>query len=299
MDGMLSKSPFQSFFRWRSQHRLTVLAYHGIKDVYTFDQQLDYLVEHLHPVSLQEVLAAIDNDQSLSSGATLITFDDGERTLYEVGLPLLQARGIPAVAFVIVGLIDTDKPYWWTEVEVLIQNGGRTTLITETDPLRIIRHMKNVSDDLRMKILAELRSSVSPELLIMLPQLSGQELREMERAGIAIGSHTMTHPCLSQCSPTKVRKEIKAAHEGLMEILGHPPSSFAYPNGDIHPAALQILRELDYQAAFLFDHRLSQMPPSDPLHISRLRVDSTTPMDRFRIILSGFHPALHRARGGV
>jgi hypothetical protein len=50
--------------------------------------------------------------------------------------------------------------------------------------------------------------------------------------------------------------------------------------------------------AFLFDHRLAPLPLREPLRISRLRVNSDTSTDRFRIILSGLHPTVHRVRGG-
>ena len=43
----------------------------------------------------------------------LLTFDDGDRSLYVDGLPLLRAYGVPAVAYVIAGLIGTDEPFWW------------------------------------------------------------------------------------------------------------------------------------------------------------------------------------------
>ena len=37
--------------------------------------------------------------------------------------------------------------------------------------------------------------------------------------------------------------------------------------------------------------------PGHPLRLSRVRVNSDTSLDRFAIILSGLHPALHHARG--
>jgi hypothetical protein len=57
------------------------------------------------------------------------------------------------------------------------------------------------------------------------------------------------------------------------------------------------LSNLCYSAAFLFDHRHAR-PGSHALRISRLRVNSTTSIDRFAAILSGLHPAVHKARGG-
>jgi peptidoglycan/xylan/chitin deacetylase (PgdA/CDA1 family) len=128
--------------------------------------------------------------------------------------------------------------------------------------------------------------------------LRREELPILASAGMSVGNHTYSHPCLSRCTDEEVRLEILEAHRILTETIGAAPLSFAYPDGDWDPRGASILEEFGYQAAFQFDHRLSESSPRDPLCISRLRVDSTASLNRFRIILSGLHPALHRLRGG-
>ena len=130
-----------------------------------------------------------------------------------------------------------------------------------------------------------------------MPQLQREELPVLEAGGITVGNHTLTHPCLHQCDETTIRHELEASQRILAEALGHAPRTLAYPNGDHDPRVRRAVAELGFEAAFLFDHRLSAKPPEDPLRISRLRVNADTPMDRFKIILSGLHPALHRLRG--
>jgi peptidoglycan/xylan/chitin deacetylase (PgdA/CDA1 family) len=101
---------------------------------------------------------------------------------------------------------------------------------------------------------------------------------------------------LDHCSDETVKEEIVRTHDFLVDV-GIAPSSFAYPNGNFDPRAAQVLKELEYEAAFLFDHRIGTFPVVDRLQISRIRVDSTTSVNRLRIILSGLHPALHHALG--
>jgi peptidoglycan/xylan/chitin deacetylase (PgdA/CDA1 family) len=84
----------------------------------------------------------------------------------------------------------------------------------------------------------------------------------------------------------------------LTAVLGHAPRAFAYPNGNFDARAEQVLKEQAYQVAFLFDHRLTPTILADPLRISRLRVSTTTSLDRFAAIVSGLHPAVHHAQGG-
>jgi peptidoglycan/xylan/chitin deacetylase (PgdA/CDA1 family) len=122
---------------------------------------------------------------------------------------------------------------------------------------------------------------------------------ELEAGGIEIGNHTMTHPCLDRCDDDTVDRQVRGAHEFLRNALGRAPRAFAYLNGNWDVRAHRVLAAEGYQAGFLFDHRLSALMPPDALRISRLRVGTQTGLDRFAAIVSGLHPAVHRARGGA
>ena len=129
------------------------------------------------------------------------------------------------------------------------------------------------------------------------PQLRPEDLRELESGGIAVGSHTLTHPCLTHCDVERLELEVAEAHAVLTRALGHPPTAFAYPNGDWDGRAIDAVRRAGYHVAFAFDHRLQSMPPTEPLAISRVRVYPAASLDRFRITVSGLRPALHHALG--
>jgi peptidoglycan/xylan/chitin deacetylase (PgdA/CDA1 family) len=287
LDGLLVRSPAQWAFHRRARARLAVLAYHAVDDPTRFAGHLDVLVRDAHPVTLEQVVAAERGRRPLPDHAVLVTFDDGARSVYDTALPFLRERGVPAAAFVVTGMLDGDEPYWWTEVEARAGTEGAA----------LVRRLKEADDDERLRALAELRR-VASRPAPRVPHLRRRELPELEAAGIAVGSHSHTHPCLPRCGDSKIRAEVADAHAVLTEALGHEPLAFAYPNGDCDARARQAVDAHGYELAFLFDHRLASMPPPDRLRVSRLRVDSTTSIDRFRTILSGLHPTLHRLRGG-
>jgi peptidoglycan/xylan/chitin deacetylase (PgdA/CDA1 family) len=289
-------SPVQVAFMLQAVRRLTVLAYHGIDDAASFRHQLTYLARATRPVSLDEVLTAMRGGRSLPARAVLLTFDDGHRSLLETGLPLLQERGFPAVAFIVPGVLDTDQPFWWTETEQLLGQGGRSERYPGLTPAAMVWRLKRVPDAERLEVIAELRETAngpSPRT----PQLRRAELPLLEGAGITIGNHSVTHPCLPHCDDAKAVAEVTEAHRLLRDALGREPAAFAYPNGDWDQRAEQALAAAGYETAFLFDHRSNPSTPRHPLRISRLRVNSTTSLGRFAMIVSGLHPALHRARG--
>jgi peptidoglycan/xylan/chitin deacetylase (PgdA/CDA1 family)/O-antigen ligase len=295
VDAGLSRSPLQAVFQWRAERKLSVLAYHGIEQRERFEEHLAYLRGNAHPVSLEEVLDAIEGRRGLPLRAVLVTFDDGDRTVLDEALPTLRSAGIPGVAFVVAGLLDTDDPFWWEEVERLVLAGARLPELNGQGAAHAVRALKNIPDERRVRVIQDLRSQ-RPDVRVRRPQLRATDLAALESDGIAVGNHSMTHPCLGRCADGAVREEIAEAHRVLESVLGHPPRSFAYPDGDWDPRADAWLRELGYQAGFLFDHRVSTLPMADSLRISRLRVNSGTRMDRFRTILSGLHPAIHHLR---
>ena len=286
---MLARSPVQlAMNTWR--RRLAVLAYHGVDDPVQLARHLDWLGDHAAVVSLEQVTDAVRFGAPLPPRAVLLTFDDGEPSVLDHGAPLLRERGMPAVAFVVAGLVDTDTAFWWTEVEELATEVGAD----RGDTAGLVRRMKALPDGQRRHEIERLRERAGHAAVRR--QLSPEELRKLELDGIAVGNHSLTHPCLDRCDDTTLRTEVHQAHEVLTEMLGHPPTAFAYPNGNVDGRVRGVVASAGYTTAFGFDHRLVSRH-ADPLCVSRVRVDSSTRLDRFRTLVSGVHPALHHLRG--
>lgn len=294
-DAVLDRSPLQAAWRRASEGALAVLTYHQIPDAGTFARQMDLLIEMREPVDLATVVEALDG-RPLPSRAALVTFDDLDRSVLDNALPALRERGVPAAAFVVAGHLDTDSPFWWEEAEALAAAGGRATGFTGGSPAELVRHLKTVPNGERLAAIEELRETARTPA----PRrrhVQTDELRRLEREGVAIGNHTVSHPCLPRCSKPEIHREVAEGHERLAAALGHPPLAFAYPNGDEDPRVTAAVGATGYRAAFLFDHRLCRWPPKDPLRLSRLRTNPRAGAHRFRTILSGLHPFLHHAVG--
>lgn len=297
-DALLRHSPAQVWFHRRAADRLAVLGYHGVEDSAVFEAHLDLLQQRFVPVSLERVEEAAHGGWALPAHSVLVTFDDGDRSVYTHALPLLVARGIPAVCFVIPGLVGTETPFWWDEVEHLVRHGGTTHRVSPTRPAITVHTLKLLPEHERQLALAELRTTAT----VPSPwqrQLTGVELRELEEGGVIVGNHTMTHPCLDRCDDDQVRTEVLEAHDRLTELIGRPPTCFAYPNGNADERAHRFLAQVGYRSGFLYNHRLAALGACHPLRIDRLRVSSQTSVDRLETILSGLHPALFRAGRSV
>ena len=99
---------------------LRVLMYHKVNDLSpnpitvptaVFAQQMELLGELGYVVvSLDDVLDHYLEGTPLSERAVLITFDDGYRDNLENALPILQRHRYPAVLFVPIGFLESDRP---------------------------------------------------------------------------------------------------------------------------------------------------------------------------------------------
>jgi peptidoglycan/xylan/chitin deacetylase (PgdA/CDA1 family) len=75
------------------------------------------------------------------------------------------------------------------------------------------------------------------------------QIRDWLAAGQEIGSHTMTHPRLTQLSQVEAREQITASKKSLEDRFGVPINHFCYPFGDWNPAVRDLVVAAGYQTA--------------------------------------------------
>lgn len=296
LDRLIVGSRLPELWAARFPSSLAVLAYHGVEDPESFERQMAWLADRRVPIGLEELAESSELGQPVAAGRVLVTFDDGCPSVVDHALPILERYGVPGIAFVVAGLIDTDQPYWWREVEYLFEHGARSRGRTNERCAEAVRRMKQISDGERRRELEDLRASVDvPPLRSR--QLTSHELRRLEAGGIAIGNHSLTHPCLDRCESVEaIRRELSDSQVVLSGALGHRPRAIAYPNGNRDRRVLQVARDMGFELGFLFDHELAVTPPSERLTISRLRVSSSASVERLEMIVSGFHSRAMRLR---
>ena len=306
--------------RGRTARRLAVLTFQEVTDPASFRAQMERLQRNANPVAPAAVEAALAGGAPLPPHATLVSFELGHRSVVDVALPVLTALGIPAVAFVVAGLVDTECPYWWQEAEFLLDQGGRARGLSERTPGGVTAALSALPDPDRRRSLQELRVTARRQAPGC-AQLTSTDLLELRSGGVAVGNHTLGHTRLDSCDDYALREEVVGGHERLARLSGGQPTAFAYPDGGFDRRAESLLRELGYRSAFLSDGALfdlrgprggaagsaggsgsagdgdSQRP--DPLRISRLNVNAGTARGLFDGVLSGWTPSTRRLRGEV
>jgi len=121
------------------------------------------------------------------------------------------------------------------------------------------------------------------------------QLREINQRGIEVGSHTATHPKLTQLPPGSAMHELNSSRDALQQHLGMPVSSFAYPYGDWNSLVAQWVEESGYGAACSIV-RGNLHRPEELYCLKRIPVGQVTDLSSFRRRLSPIYDITNRVR---
>jgi peptidoglycan/xylan/chitin deacetylase (PgdA/CDA1 family) len=116
--------------------------------------------------------------------------------------------------------------------------------------------------------------------------MSAQQLMALPQDLVTIGSHTETHPMLTQIADEGSRREIVESRNQLEELLHRKITLFSFPFGDFSESLCHVCREAGYQRIFTTLPLFALAEP-DEFIVGRVRVDPTDWPLEFRLKLAG------------
>jgi peptidoglycan/xylan/chitin deacetylase (PgdA/CDA1 family) len=233
-----------------------------------FEAQMRYIRHRFRVFSLDELCAEMQRP-TRRSDAVAVTFDDGYRDLYAHALPALKKYNIPATIFLPVASIETGEVPWYDRIflalrvfpqeQLGITLGARRIFRLDSLQARleaaaaIIGYLRTIPDERRKEYCRGLEERfVLPADQLKNRMLTWEQIREMSREGITFGSHTMTHPAVSQLTAEQLERELGDSKRILEQRIGCAAPHFAYPFGkpeDCGAAALPVLQSHGYGSA--------------------------------------------------
>jgi peptidoglycan/xylan/chitin deacetylase (PgdA/CDA1 family) len=112
------------------------------------------------------------------------------------------------------------------------------------------------------------------------PLLGWDDLRRLAAEGVEIGSHTASHPRLTDLDWTGLAREALRSRTALTQALGRPPRVIAYPYGDADPAVRHLVGACGY--AFGLGCRAGPAGlHADPGDLPRIEVPGGEPLEAF------------------
>ena len=296
-------------------HGLLVLTYHRIGDPDAcpldrrtfsatpegFAEQIDLLARRCDVVDLRDW----EPGRGGRGRQVAVTFDDGYRDNATVALPVLRRAGVPATFFVTPGLLDRRELPWWDEVAWRLR--GLREAVRPPGPGLPRPVPRAGSEDAIAEVAERCKRAPGPvaEALVAHvrrhapdpPEPSGaedlwmrwDEVRDLHRAGMAVGGHTMTHPVLTAVPEARQDEEIGASLRRVADETGEDAGLFAYPVGRswaFGGAARAAAARHGARLAFALDGGHVPAGGADRLALPRASVSTTMTTGRVRSALA-------------
>ncbi len=116
-----------------------------------------------------------------------------------------------------------------------------------------------------------------------LPPLTWSQVREMMSRGCHVGSHTHSHPRLSDCTVEEIDEELKQSRHTIEHKTRTEVSALAYPFGQPHDYDQRVISAAaatGYRCAFTGLQRCIHSVP-DRYEIPRITIDATDGREEF------------------
>jgi len=249
---------------------LTILLYHGVTrtesrgienfsgkhlDAEEFAHQMRFVRAHTNPLTIDQVVEHILEQEPFPERATLVSFDDGFANNHDVAAPILADENIPAVFYITSGLINSTQLFWLDVLEACINaaDAGVLRIRLETE-----REFELAGLDSRIEALAEIKghckrsstaekdrvvehvrreTGVEPDTSFAenYRMMTWRELRSMaDEPLFTIGGHSLYHDILSSKPKSDMERDIDVSLDLLEINLNRPITHYSYPDGQRH-----------------------------------------------------------------
>lgn len=233
-----------------------------------FAAQLDHLCRHYRIVSLDQL-----ESDDLPPRSVAITFDDGYRSVLDHAVPLLVERALPAVVYLVTGVVDNREAVWVNELNWLLRAHPAEALpvaraayglpADATSSNVLAAAVRGYDSEQVAQLLSGLWATVGgrerwlDELDLY---LTWDEVRAMSAEGIAFGSHTVSHPDLRQVGRDRAAEELDDSIAAIERELGSC-TSFAFPFGFADDALIALAEERPLRSVLLVGSTHPTRPP--------------------------------------
>jgi peptidoglycan/xylan/chitin deacetylase (PgdA/CDA1 family) len=268
--------------RWVWRNAPVILIYHRVaepaRDVWglavgpdRFAEQIEALTRTRRVLPLGELAAAAATGKRYDRPLAAVTFDDGCFDAFTTARPVLQRFDCPATVFVVTGMVDAKKEFWWDEVAfIFIETARLPATLDMTFGQETVHWTFSDGDGPRIGACHYLRRFLlgqpPSEIEACLERLrawagverparashramSSGEVAELDDGLISVGAHTVSHPSLPALSPAEQRTEIVESARACEALTGRRPTYFAYPFGRYDAASWAATREAGFAGA--------------------------------------------------
>jgi peptidoglycan/xylan/chitin deacetylase (PgdA/CDA1 family) len=222
------------------------------------EQHLDWLGRQFRLVSLDDLSKLMASGSQLPDRVAAITFDDGYQDFYELAFPILKRKGIPAAVFVVTDTVGTERMQVHDLLYLLLSRSSHKNPQATLD-----QWMARQSQEELLRTIEGLEKKIEiPDRIRREHRsMNWQEVAEVHKAGITIGSHTQTHVLLPNETKERVARELRESRRTLEGKLGGNIRHFAYPCGEFSASTVGAVANAGYSFGYtICRHRDGDFP---------------------------------------
>jgi len=279
---------FIFYKRFIMKGKVTILMFHRVADTFfdisllvkqkTFGECMKYISQSHPVISMDFLIQNFDKWENIPDDSFVITFDDGWIDFRAVAYPVLSKLKIPATIYLATGFVSSECSYWQErlnnllihvstnrniflktyniisipEIDLklrdLISKSGGTPVI-----FKFIDYLKKFTHDKILKIISDLEGFLEEHSIKVSEDkhrsfVNWDELNSIQDSNISFGSHTVSHPILSNTQPDTAREEINNSREIIEKKTGRSVIHFCYPNGNYNDGIKSIVSK-SYKSA--------------------------------------------------
>jgi len=247
--------------------RGVILRYHSVNDdpVWTgdymqetlvvapgdFEKHVSHLVERYRIVSVDQLVDAMRRGRAIDARTVAITFDDGYEDNFRFAFPILRRHGATATFYVTTGAVADEEILWTVRLRHAVRRSRQRALClsflrdrtvdlstdeAREEAIKLLTTIFKQSSRLRADaVLDEVldRCGVGFEDGGRRIMMNWDEIAEMHRAGMTIGSHSVGHYNLPSLDAHELTAQVSESKARLEDALGERVDHFAYPNGRV------------------------------------------------------------------
>lgn len=230
-----------------------------------FTEMMDYLkLRKFQALSLDDYREIRAGRKRAPRRPVVITFDDGEQSVYSVSYPILKDRGFPAAVFLVSGFV------------------GRT-----------LYHV------LEERSYWDRRPPDGRGTVWKFDMIDWDEARQMARDGISFYAHSASHAPLVSLDADFLAEEVASPKRTIERETGRPVRYFAYPWGEFNEAVVASLKEAGYEAAFTTEFETWPGAGNERFALKRYEITPHTRDRDFKIIVWGLMPLKEKLVRGL
>jgi peptidoglycan/xylan/chitin deacetylase (PgdA/CDA1 family) len=265
-----------------------------------------YLRGHYRVLSLAEACVEL-HSATEADPAVVVTFDDGYRDLYVQAFPILRRYAIPATIYLTAGAIETGRPAWYDRIFFALKHlsgAGFEVDLGEAQPCRYM--IRDDAERFRaaLELITALRSLPDMQMQSACAALETRiqwhpddgtncmldwdQIRQMQRAGISFGCHTMSHAVVSRLDPAGMERELVDSKRLIERRIEAEVRDFAYPFGkpeDCGTEAKQFFTREGYRSAVTTNDGVNTRR-TDPFQLLRVNAGDERSLAMFAVRLN-------------